>query len=53
MIIEENEETGEFSVKASKSILNNHLFNLQQRHPVMKSVWIGWPGIYVSSEEKQ
>lgn len=53
LIIEENEQTGEYIVKASKSILNNHLFNLQQRHPVMKSIWIGWPGIFVEDEAKQ
>ena len=43
--------TGEYIVKASKSILNNHLFNLQQRHLVMKSIWIGWPGIFVEDEK--
>jgi len=53
LIVEENEKTGEFHVKASKSILNNHLFNLQQRHPMMKTTWIGWPGIFVEDEAKQ
>ena len=28
VIVEENKETGQLHVKASKSILNNHLFNL-------------------------
>jgi len=53
VVVSEDKETGAFTVKASKSILNNHLFNLQQRHPVMKSVWIGWPGIFVDDEGKQ
>ena len=45
--------TGEYIVKASKSILNNHLFNLQQRHMVMKTIWIGWPGIFVEDEAEK
>ena len=51
--IEEDKETGEFVVYNSKSILNHHLHNLQQRQPVMKSIWIGWPGIFVEDEAKQ
>lgn len=53
LIVELSSETGEFHVKASKSILNNHLFNLQQRHPIMKTTWIGWPGIFVEDEARQ
>ena len=53
VIIEEDKETGEYIVKQSKSILNNHLFNLQQRHSVKKTIWIGWPGIFIEEEAKR
>ena len=51
-LIVERAGDGEWSVKRSRSILNQHLFELQQRDPLMKTHWVGWPGIFVEDGER-
>ena len=49
----DKDEKGTYNIKPSKSILNTNLFNLQKRNPVMKTQWIGWPGIFVDDDKEQ
>ena len=52
-LIVERVGDGEWSVKRSRSILNQHLFELSQRNPLMKTHWVGWPGIFVEDAERE